>query len=71
MGVNLPAKTVVFDGVWKNDGRQFRFVQVGEYTQMSGRAGRRGMDTAGNVIILCHMFMPKMSNLRKALQVGV
>ncbi|XP_059150958.1 uncharacterized protein LOC131937492 [Physella acuta] len=68
MGVNLPAKTVVFDGVWKNDGRQFRFVQVGEYTQMAGRAGRRGMDMAGNVIILCHMFMPKMSNLRKALQ---
>ncbi|KAI7863702.1 NUC185 domain-containing protein [Spinellus fusiger] len=53
MGVNMPAKSVVFSGIRKHDGRAFRHLLPGEYTQMSGRAGRRGLDTTGMVIIAC------------------
>ncbi|RUP46089.1 NUC185 domain-containing protein [Jimgerdemannia flammicorona] len=53
MGVNMPARTVVFSGTRKHDGRNFRDLLPGEYTQMSGRAGRRGQDKTGVVIIAC------------------
>ena len=52
MGLNLPTRTVVFSGFRKHDGRAFRDLLPGEYTQMSGRAGRRGIDPVGNVIIV-------------------
>ncbi|WFD29439.1 Antiviral helicase ski2 [Malassezia sp. CBS 17886] len=52
MGVNMPARSVVFSGVRKHDGRDFRTLLPGEYTQMSGRAGRRGLDATGVVIIV-------------------
>jgi antiviral helicase SKI2 len=42
MGVNMPARSVVYSGIRKHDGRSFRELLPGEYTQMSGRAGRRG-----------------------------
>ena len=51
VGVNMPARAVVFNGVRKNDGRSFRELLPGEYTQMSGRAGRRGIDAHGAVIV--------------------
>lgn len=51
MGLNLPTRTVVFSGFRKHDGRQFRDLLPGEYTQMAGRAGRRGLDSVGTVII--------------------
>jgi antiviral helicase SKI2 len=38
-------------GLRKHDGRSFRFLQAGEYTQMSGRAGRRGLDAIGHVMV--------------------
>uniref|UniRef100_A0A0K0CVP4 Helicase ATP-binding domain-containing protein n=1 Tax=Angiostrongylus cantonensis TaxID=6313 RepID=A0A0K0CVP4_ANGCA len=53
MGVNMPARTVVFDSVQKHDGMETRLLNAGEYTQMAGRAGRRGLDTTGTVIVLC------------------
>lgn len=52
MGLNLPTRTVVFSGYRKHDGHQFRNLLPGEYTQMAGRAGRRGLDTVGSVIIV-------------------
>ncbi|OQV16164.1 Helicase SKI2W [Hypsibius exemplaris] len=55
MGVNMPARTVVFDSTTKHDGMEFRDLRPGEYIQMSGRAGRRGLDKTGTVIILCKM----------------
>lgn len=53
MGVNMPARTVVFDSIDKHDGTQKRDLEPGEYIQMAGRAGRRGLDATGTVIILC------------------
>jgi antiviral helicase SKI2 len=52
MGLNLPTRTVVFSGYRKHDGHSFRSLLPGEYTQMAGRAGRRGLDTVGSVIIV-------------------
>lgn len=52
MGLNLPTRTVVFSGFRKHDGRTFRDLLPGEYTQMAGRAGRRGLDVVGTVIIV-------------------
>ena len=50
MGLNMPARTVVFTAVRKFDGSAFRWISSGEYIQMSGRAGRRGLDDKGIVI---------------------
>ena len=52
MGLNLPTRTVVFSGYRKHNGKEFRNLLPGEYTQMAGRAGRRGIDTVGTVIIV-------------------
>jgi len=53
VGINLPTKAVVFTGLVKYDsGNKFRILKTFEYRQMSGRAGRRGMDTVGYVIHL-------------------
>jgi antiviral helicase SKI2 len=52
MGVNMPTKTVVFHSTRKHDGQNWRDLLPSEYIQMSGRAGRRGLDTVGTVIII-------------------
>jgi antiviral helicase SKI2 len=49
----MPAKTVVFSNLRKHDGNDFRNLLPGEYTQMAGRAGRRGLDSFGYVVINC------------------
>ena len=48
----MPAKCVVFSSVRKFDGAGFRPLTGGEYIQMSGRAGRRGLDTKGVVVLM-------------------
>lgn len=52
IGLNMPARTVVFTNARKFDGRDFRWLTSGEYIQMSGRAGRRGIDSRGMVILM-------------------
>lgn len=52
IGLNMPARTVVFTSARKFDGQDFRWISSGEYIQMSGRAGRRGLDTRGIVILM-------------------
>ncbi|XP_050209869.1 DExH-box ATP-dependent RNA helicase DExH9 [Mercurialis annua] len=52
IGLNMPAKTVVFTNVRKFDGDKFRWLSSGEYIQMSGRAGRRGIDDRGVCILM-------------------
>jgi superfamily II RNA helicase len=56
IGLNMPTKTVIFTDVNKFDGRESRMLYSHEYTQMAGRAGRRGIDTVGNVIHLNNLF---------------
>lgn len=48
----MPAKCVVFAGIRKFDGVAFRWLTGGEYIQMSGRAGRRGLDDKGVVVMM-------------------
>ncbi|ETN66955.1 antiviral helicase SKI2 [Anopheles darlingi] len=64
MGVNMPARTVIFDSTRKFDGQCVRPLQPSEYTQMAGRAGRRGLDKTGTVIIICKNEVPAESELK-------
>ncbi|PWZ02626.1 antiviral helicase [Testicularia cyperi] len=67
MGVNMPARSVVFSSIRKHDGHGFRELLPGEYTQMSGRAGRRGLDATGVVIINAADQLPETIVLHKML----
>ena len=53
-GLNMPARTVLFTNVQKFDGKDFRCISSGEYIQMSGRAGRRGLDDRGICILMAN-----------------
>ena len=64
MGVNMPARTVIFDSTNKFDGVRSRMLQPAEYTQMAGRAGRRGLDENGTVIIICKGDIPPEDQLK-------
>ena len=50
VGVNMPARTVVFNSIFKYDGRRMGLIKTREHHQMSGRAGRRGIDEVGYVV---------------------
>ncbi|HEX6883350.1 MAG TPA: DEAD/DEAH box helicase [Planctomycetota bacterium] len=50
LGINMPARTVVFSGLRKFDGIAFDWLRTRDYLQMAGRAGRQGIDEAGLVI---------------------
>ncbi len=52
VGVNMPARTVFFGALNKFDGVNFRMVNSKEYFQLAGRAGRRGIDEVGYVVVL-------------------
>ncbi|MGB3329309.1 MAG: DEAD/DEAH box helicase, partial [Thermomicrobiales bacterium] len=51
LGVNMPARTVVIGRMTKWDGRRRRILTPNEFQQMAGRAGRRGMDAFGHVVM--------------------
>ena len=55
VGINMPTKTVLFTSFKKYDGNNERLIMGHEYTQMAGRAGRRGMDTVGYVIHMSNL----------------
>ena len=55
-GLNMPIKTTIFTSLSKFDGIENRPLYSHEYTQMAGRAGRRGIDTIGHVIHLNNLF---------------
>ena len=67
VGVNMPTRTVVFTGLEKHTKDGYRFLTTTEYIQMSGRAGRRGKDVKGNVIILPLYNLVDEHNLKKVL----
>ena len=51
IGINVPFRTVIFSSLIKYDGKKMRLLNVREFHQISGRAGRAGYDIKGNVII--------------------
>lgn len=63
VGINMPTKTVIFTALTKFTSNGVRNLLSHEYTQMAGRAGRRGLDTVGHVIHCNNMFRENMSLL--------
>ncbi|WP_372595234.1 DEAD/DEAH box helicase, partial [Actinotalea sp.] len=54
LGINMPAKSVVLDTLSKWDGSAHKDLTSGEYTQLTGRAGRRGIDVEGHAVVVEH-----------------
>jgi superfamily II RNA helicase len=52
LGINMPARTAVFDLLRKFDGVQMNYMRARDYLQMAGRAGRQGIDESGLVIAI-------------------
>jgi ATP-dependent RNA helicase HelY len=58
VGVNMPARSVVIEKLSKFTGEHHEFLTPGQYTQLTGRAGRRGIDDLGHAIVLWSPFVP-------------
>ena len=58
LGINMPARTVVIEKLSKFTGERHEFLTPGEYTQLTGRAGRRGIDEVGYAVVLWSPFVP-------------
>ena len=58
LGINMPAKTVVIEDLWKFQGERHELLTPGEYTQLTGRAGRRGIDALGHAVVLYQRQVP-------------
>lgn len=54
LGINMPARTVVLERLVKYNGEEHAQLTPGEYTQLTGRAGRRGIDVEGHAVVLWH-----------------
>ena len=57
LGINMPARTVVIEKLTKFTGERHEFLSPGQYTQLTGRAGRRGIDTTGQAVVLWSPFV--------------
>ncbi|MFH1578213.1 MAG: DEAD/DEAH box helicase [Candidatus Omnitrophota bacterium] len=66
LGINMPARSVVFNNLRKYYGRYVRILKVRDFYQMAGRAGRRGMDTIG--FVYCRI-NPRFINLEQIKQI--
>ena len=58
LGINMPARTVVLDSLSKFNGESHELLQPSDYTQLTGRAGRRGIDTEGTAVVLFSPYVP-------------
>lgn len=58
VGINMPARSVVIDKLTKFTGDHHTFLTPGDYTQLTGRAGRRGIDELGEAVVLWSPFVP-------------
>ncbi|MDR7167095.1 ATP-dependent RNA helicase HelY [Nocardia kruczakiae] len=54
LGINMPARTVVLERLVKFNGETHAELTPGEYTQLTGRAGRRGIDIEGHAVVMWH-----------------
>ncbi len=52
LGINMPARTVLLEKLTKYNGETHADLTAGEYTQLTGRAGRRGIDVEGHAVVL-------------------
>jgi ATP-dependent RNA helicase HelY len=57
LGINMPARSVVLENLSKFNGESHQLLRAGDYTQLTGRAGRRGIDTQGFGIVLHSPFV--------------
>lgn len=57
VGINVPIRTVVFSQLWKYDGQKAAILSVRDFRQVAGRAGRRGYDDKGYVVIQAPEYM--------------
>ena len=57
VGVNMPARTVVIDRLTKYDGTSHVMIKPSDYSQLTGRAGRRGIDTSGTAFVIWEPFV--------------
>jgi ATP-dependent RNA helicase HelY len=58
LGINMPARTVVIEKLSKWQGERHEVLTPGEYTQLTGRAGRRGIDVRGAAVVVHQPFIP-------------
>ncbi|HEX9717875.1 MAG TPA: DEAD/DEAH box helicase [Actinomycetota bacterium] len=58
LGINMPAKTVVIEDLWKFSGERHELLTPGEYTQLTGRGGRRGIDELGHAVVVFQRQVP-------------
>src|SRR5204863_7338418 len=58
LGINMPARTVVIEDLWKFQGERHEVLTPGEYTQLTGRAGRRGIDELGHAVVVYKRRVP-------------
>ncbi len=54
LGINMPARAVVLERLVKWNGETHAAITAGEYTQLTGRAGRRGIDVEGHAVVVWH-----------------
>ncbi|MFM8505170.1 MAG: DEAD/DEAH box helicase [Acidimicrobiaceae bacterium] len=57
VGLNMPARAVVVEKITKFTGEHHQPLKASEYTQLTGRAGRRGIDTVGHALVLWNQFV--------------
>ncbi len=58
VGINMPARSVVIEKLTKFTGERHETLSPGQYTQLTGRAGRRGIDELGSALVLWSPFVP-------------
>lgn len=70
VGINLPVRSCIFTDIYKHDGNSMGILQAHTYSQCSGRSGRLGLDTVGNVIHLNNLFRDTSATAYKTMMNG-
>ncbi len=69
LGINMPARTVVLESLSKFNGETHELMRPGDYTQLTGRAGRRGIDVEGYGVVLHSPFV-RFDNVTAIASIG-